>query len=75
MSSHEGTATDALARHEATPEATGRPTLDVCSTDTLMEELQSLSLDSPTPSQQNADDSYAQTSARLFHVPSNTLQR
>lgn len=75
MSSREGTATDALARHEATPKATRRPTPDSCSTDTLMQELQSLSFDSPTPSQQNADDSYAQTSARLFHAPSNTLQR
>lgn len=62
-SSHELSATDTLAAPGATPKATHPPTSDSCSPDTLMWELQSLSLDSSTSNQQDAEDSYAQRSA------------
>lgn len=57
INSHKANATDTLARQGATPEATHPPTLDSCSPDILMQELQSLSLDFSTPSQQNTEDS------------------
>jgi len=62
MNSHKANATETFARQGATPEATHPPTSDSCSPDILMQELQSLSLDSSTPSQQNTEDSYAQNS-------------
>ncbi len=62
-SSHTVSATDTLADPGAMPELTHPPTSDSCSPGTLTRELQSLSLDSSTSNQQDAEDSYAQRSA------------
>ena len=66
-SSHKVSVTDTVTRQEATPEATHRPASDSSSVDILMEDLQSFSLDSSSPSQQDTEDVYAHKSAHLVH--------
>lgn len=67
MSSLQDAATDILARQKPTPEATHSAISESRSPDTSMEDLRSISLDSSLPSQENAEDSYVDSSASLCH--------